>query len=88
MLGRRLLIIGGLLSALAGNAAATTYFAENFDTIAQKFYSYAGTDMPVGTNFILRAGSIDMVGPLYFPGLCWSPATNVCVDRRPHAGGA
>ena len=80
MFGRRLLILGGLLAASAASSMATTYLAENFDSLAQQIYVYNGSDVPVGTNFILRSGSVDVVGPLYFPGLCWSPAASVCVD--------
>ena len=80
MLSRRLFKLGGLLLASAAWAAAGPYFVENFDLVGQGLKTYSGTNVPVGTNFVLTAGSVDVIGSAYFPGLCWAPAANTCVD--------
>jgi hypothetical protein len=84
---RRLLNLGGLLLAAAASLSAGPYFSENFDIFTaaqQKLYT---GPVPVGTNFLLTSGSVDVVGPAYFPGLCLGPAIGVCVDLRGESPG-
>lgn len=75
---------GLLISALAVaslTASASPYFYENFDSVSQGYYTVTSGSVAIG-NFYLTNGSIDVLGPTHFPGLCVAPATVNCVDTN------
>jgi len=61
---------------VASPCAATPIFFENFDSVAVGSYSSPAV---VG-NFINTSGSVEVVGPGYFPELCVSPESGSCLD--------
>lgn len=94
---RRLLLLGALLTFTAAMSTAGTYFSQNFNSATQGLFTHIGPDgsptcgfgssmtpvgCAIGTNFLLTSGSVDVMGPTYFPGFCVAPASGVCIDTN------
>ncbi len=80
---RKTFIPAALLFAAAGIGQASTIFSDNFDSNPGQNTVTVGnqTNTNATGTFTVTSGTVDVVGPTFFPGLCATgPEAGSCID--------